>query len=1071
MKKKSVLLLSLIAFSLLGCGEVSSDGTDSSSSSSSPITDKATGSDSSVSTDPVSSGKSDVIPDSSASESSSESSSEIIDQNLWPDAVQDSMREHLDNRVIPYISLGVSPSKINTPTWDAASSTLTLMGGTTETGLSETQLSAAKGVYERASWTASVVDSTMVATNPEGDISVKFYVDEGIIYLDATYTELFDPDKVDSYPASLVSDMDANLGNHASDIPFVYLGTANPTGEASVGSYIITGGVWNDDILSLATSAFSKANKTIENDANHWSYSSASEGGISTFTASATLADETKLKVTITSVKFSDTSSKMITRMVILYTPPFEPTTTGSWSKDITNVFTNTFDGHSIPWFYTGSQAYLDYNSDTVATLLGTTGTWNDQIFTLAKDACDKENETITDEAFKWTYTSSDTGSSSRMAMWTFSRTCEDGCLLKFTVENYSTNENYGNKALIYVYYTKKYSAPDKADWTDATKSLIASHLDGATIPYLYLNTTSESASWDEATSTLTITGATFYETVFNGAASVFTESDGWTGELKTITEMVWSSAVTYKVYEATKVLDADEGTKLIVTVDSTGHYTSGQAGNCVMKIKYDRPFTVPSDITDWNDEITSFLKTNLAGHSIPFIYLNMPFDGITTGYSKWTRYTYLIGGTWDDAILTHANSQLTEAGWSDISINTTDSYLTADVTEEDGCVLYIRVYKDNTGTARIDLQMTEAFSTINTSWGDSIESDMKDCLNNNVIPFIQLGSPNMTVSTKKASKNYLTITTNVWSDTATANAKTALETAGWTALMNEYDSNYTDQLNAFKINDDGSALYLSLKNDAGSTLSIFYFPAETFSDDKKTDWSDTEKTYIGTVTEGHSAYVPYLYMGDGAYTTGTDEDKIVGTTLSPVSVLKYYSSLKAAGYTKFGFSVSSSGTKLMAGYTDSDSNEVYLEVGYDYDDYGNKVNALTMSYKSVFTIPGADDAKWSDAITSKVTSCLGEGETLPYVYLGTLNPKSKLSSDNSKLEIYSNAWDDRIVDLAYTAFSTSDDGWTVVKDLYDNQVIASKTTASGKIVKVVVSKHVEDGSSLESAYIEVFVK
>ncbi len=1060
MKKKSVLLLSLVAFSLLGCGEVKSDDKDSSASSS-PVTDKISDSDSSASTEPVSS-------DSSASESSgSESSSEA--EVLWPEDVQASMREHLDNRVVPYISLGISPSKINTPTWDAATTTLTIMGGTIEGDLSESQLTEAATVYNAASWTANVVDSTMVATNADGDLTVTFYADDGIIYLDVTYDELFDPDKASAYPSSLISDMDANLGNHAADIPFVYLGTANPTGEAGNGTYVITGGVWNSDVISLATLAFTNANKSIENAENHWSFSSSSEGSVSTFVASATLSDDTKLKVTISSVKYSDTSSKMITRMVISYTPPFVPTTTGSWSKDISNVFAKTFDGHSIPWFYTGCQAYLDYNSDNVATILGTVGTWNEQIFDLAKAAVDKENETITVEANKWTYTNSDTASSSGAAMWTFTRTCEDGCLIKFTVENYSTNENYGNKALIYVYYTKKYSAPDKSDWTDATKELINTNLGGATIPYLYLNTTSESASWDDASSTLTITGATFYETVFNGAASVFSTSDGWTGELKTVTETVWGSEITYKIYETTKVLDATKGTKLIVTVDSTGHYKTGQAGNCVMTIQYVKPYEVPAGVTDWNDELTSFLKSNLAGHTVPFIYLNMPFDGLTTGSSKWTG-TYIIGGAWDDGIFTHANTQLTADGWSDIETDTSNVRLTATKTEDDGCVIYLRLYKTNTGSARLEFSITEHFSDINTAWTEEAIYDMQLCLGGNTIPFIQLGSPNLTCSANR-KKNYLSIMTSVWSETATANAKTALDAAGWVTLMNEYDSSYTDQLNAFKLNADGSALYLSLKDDGGAYLTIYYYSAETLAADHKTDWSDTEKAYLNKVTENHSSYVPYLYMGDGAYTTRDSEDKVVGTTLSPISVLKYYSTLKSAGYSKFGFSVSTSGVKLMAGYTDNDSNEVYLEVGYDYDDDGERVTSLTVSYKSVFTIPSAEDSKWSDSITAKVTSLLGEGETLPYVYLGTMNPKATLSSDGSKLEIYSNAWDDRIVDLAYTAFSTSSDEWTVVKDLYDNQVIASRKTTSGKIIKVVVSKHTADGSSLESAYIEVYVK
>ncbi len=1073
MKKKSILLLSLVAFSLLGCNEVKSSDT-TTPSSSSPSTEKSesTGAVSTAST-PISQDTTSDVDSSSSSESTSESTSEDVTA-LWPDTVKDSMREHLGGQVVPYVNMGLSPSKINTPTWEVGTSTLTVMGGVIDTGLTETQLSDAKDIYEKASWTATVDNGVMTAVNAAGDITVKYYADDGIVYLDCTYKEVFDPDAASAFPADLIAEMNTYLGNHASDVPYVYLGTANPQGTVGEGTYTITGGEWNDDIILLATTAYSKANKLIADEAYRWSCYSSSESNTSYFIATVTLSDGTKLKVTITSERLSEYSTRMLAKMIIAYTPPFVPTDTGSWRKDISNVFTNTFDGHAIPWFYTGSEAYLNYSSDSVATIQGTTGTWDDQIFTLAKAAVDKENESITVDANKWTYTSSDNGSSSGLAMWTFTRTCEDGCILKFTVENYSTNENYGNKALIYVYYTKKYSAPINSGWSDDTKAAIKTYLDDAEIPYVYLGTTSETAAWDKSSSTLTITGSTFYETVLNGAASVFTSAAGWTSDgVKTVTEEgLWGSVLTYKNFVATKVVDATLGSKLIVTVDSSAHYTNGQGGNCVMKIKYEKPYTVPTGVTDWDDDIVKpFLKEHLAGHTIPWIYLNMDSADITTGYSKWTG-TYLVGGDWDTGIITHATTQLTADKWSDITPNSDNTSLTASKTEDDGCYISLRLYKTNMGKARIDLYFTEAFSTLTTSWDDSVIADMKTCLNNNVIPFVQLGSPNLTTSPNK-KKNYITIYSTVWSDTATSAAKTALADAGWETLMNEYDSDYKDQLNAFKINDDGSALYLCLRDTGGAELNVYYFAAETLAADKKSDWSDDEKTYLNKLTDSHASYVPYIYMGEGSYTLGTDDDVITGTLLSPISVLKYYTTLKAAGYTKFGFKVSNSATKLMAGYTDSDSNEVYLEVGNGYDNSGNKVNSLTVSFKSVYNPPSAENSKWSDTVTSKITEALGEGETLPYVYLGSSNPKAKLttSGDESVLDIYSNAWNDAIVDSAYTAFSSSSDGWTVVKDLYDNQVIASRKTTGGKILKVVVYKEVSSESSLEAAHLKVFIK
>ncbi len=1073
MKKRNLLLLSLISLTLVGCNDTS-NSTKSTASKSEKTSEKqsvtakkdsAKNSETSSSTKPSSTSKeTDDI------QSESKSSKDDEDDSLWPDIVKDTMKEYLDNRILPYINLGISPSKIQAPTWSAETSTLTIMGGYRDTELSQIQLNDAKDTYEKALWEVALDTTSMTATNPDKDITVKYYVNGGIIYLDATYKEKFNPTVVSSYPNDLLTDMNNNLGNHALDIPFVYLGTKYPVGEAGEGFYTITGGEWNDEIITLANTAFINANKSISNDDNKWSYSSSNDSGKSSFTASVVLSDDTKFKISINEVNYSETSSKKIAKMIITYTPPFVPTTTGSWSNDITNVFNNNFHGHSIPWFYIGSQAYLNYSSEKVATILSTTGTWNDQIFTLAKDACDKENQTITNVDNKWTYKSSDTGSNIGLTMWTFTRTLEDGCLLKFTVENYSLVESYGNKALIYVYYTSKYQAPANADWSNDTKTKINEHLDNATIPYLYLGTTNETSSWDDSTSTLTITGSDFYETLFTGAKSVFTSALGWTGSIKTVTDTnVFGQEYSWTVYEASKVIDATIGTKLIVTVDSTYHYSNMQAGNCVMKIKYEKPFTVPNNITSWDDNTFSFLKSSLAGHTIPWIYLNS--STVSTSYSKWTKVTSLTGGLWDDGILTHANAQLTSDNWENIQVN--NSILTSNKTEDDGCQLSLKLCKDNSGKAKIEITFIEAWSEINTSWSDSLITDMKECLNDNVIPFIQLGSPSLTVSNKNVKNNYITITSNVWSDTATSKAKSVLDNEeGWETIMNVYDKSYQDQLNAFKFTADGSAIYLSLyKTNTGCQLYIAYYKAETISADAKTSWNDKETAFLNDLTDGNASYVPYLYIGDGDYTLDSDNDRILGTGHSPLSILKYYSKLKSLGYTSFGFKFSTSYTKLMAGYKDTSGNEIYLETDFTYDDSGNKITTLTISYKSSFNIPDSENSKWKDNVKSQISDYLGENETIPYIYLGTLNPKTKLASDNSKLEIYSNVWYDEIIDLAYTAFTSSSDSWTVVKDLYDNQVIASRKTSDNKVIKVVVKKHVDDSTNSESAYIEIYCK
>ena len=95
MKKKSVLLLSLVTLSLMGCGEKTSVATEPKTSTSTPISDSASDSAS----DEAISDDSEVISDSSEPEPEPDSdSSSEEESSLWPENVQEAMKTYLADR-------------------------------------------------------------------------------------------------------------------------------------------------------------------------------------------------------------------------------------------------------------------------------------------------------------------------------------------------------------------------------------------------------------------------------------------------------------------------------------------------------------------------------------------------------------------------------------------------------------------------------------------------------------------------------------------------------------------------------------------------------------------------------------------------------------------------------------------------------------------------------------------------------------------------------------------------------------------------------------------------------------
>ena len=579
MKKKKLLVLSLLALSLAGCGSTSNSINSAASVSNAPSTKE----NSSTPSTTVKPNTDTNLTTDSTSTSTDTTKTDKYENSLWPNSTKDLMVQYLNGYIIPYVNLGTSPSKVYS-SWNSYNSILKIMGGTK--GELSSILDNAETVYTEYEWSVTKTSEKITAINKDGDITVEVFSDENIFYLTAKYEEVFNPNNASSWSQTLLSNMDYEMYNHGLDIPFVYLGTSNATGSMDNGTYTIIGGNWNDEILNLATRAFDKANVSIKSNSNKWQISSGTNSLGNTFKANVKLADGTKFDITIEAYQLEDeensesSNTKKIARMVIEYTEPFIIPNDGIWPTAVSDIFDNNFDTHSIPYFYCGTisrNLVLGHYTKKTAYIYGRKGTWNNQVLSLVENALDAENNSIEKESEKWSH-NRETSVNTNLIQVVATREFSDGCSLKFTVGNYGSNDNY---AEIHIDFNEKYKVPEGADWSDTTKQNFLTYFgDKNIIPYVYLGTTNETCSWNASESTLTITGAEYYESVKKGADSVFSEENGWSNSIKSVETL---TGYTYQVTEYSKTIN---NKVFEIIVDGTSHYTNSTSGNCVMKIK-----------------------------------------------------------------------------------------------------------------------------------------------------------------------------------------------------------------------------------------------------------------------------------------------------------------------------------------------------------------------------------------------------------------------------------------------------------------------------------------------------
>ncbi len=1040
MKKINLLILPLLALSIAGCTRNTSSTSENSSET--PLTEKMPDSSSSASSSSALESSSPISSsESSSSEESTSSSSSVDPYSLgWNKTVTDAMLKYLNGTVLPFTSLGTN--KYVTAEYKVSYSDYGVLSivGDKEWDATSTSSTAATA-YTAAGWTIGTNSANaFTATDPTGKISVSFekvsYSDSSIV-IKASYDEDYD---LQNATGVWDSDLSKTITDTFSQsVPYVYLGTKNPTVNTTSSystslSMTIYGGKWNAAVINDAKTTLTAAGYTIDTT------NSTAEKLIATGKAG-----NSNDEFTITIDKTGYTAEKI--EMVISMREAYDPSSFTAWPQDVLDAFNSYLGGHALPVTYLGTKTPTTYNYPSLNELDirgGGSNTWNDSVLTTAKTNWVAEGWTI----------SEDSSSSSYSPSVTFTKEYADKCKIKAKI---SRSTSYGT--VIESYFTEGIIVPESCtDWTEDTQTKMTTNFNGVKLPYVYLNTTAETAVWDAATSTMTITGGDYKSPLLNMVNDKYsseTDSEGnaiWTTSLST-----YSGTVTMK------------GTLSGCYFDITFKKNTNDMAE--MTIIYTAPYSVPENATDWEQSVKDQFNKYLDGHIIPYVYLRTLTP--TCSYSSYYNSITIQGGIWDDKMIDEAKKAFTADNWEDIEVadatSSTSKTLTCSKDFGDGCSLSVKLdrYSIYSMNAELVVEYTESYDEAHapTEWSATTKQAMSAQKFGIELPYVYLGTKmdKGTYSSTSYSSNVsgkLEISGASWSDKIISNAKTTFETDGWSAIESKND--YGKLLLAYKevsttVGETTTKTFYTVVIKRASSVGEpqLYAWRSTAKDYSSTaTWDETAKNKIQKYIHSTSYMLPNIDFGS-TLTYSTDSGDYLQIkndhAMTHNQVIEVYKAMKAdtsEGTWDIAIMDSSNDLKIIATKKMADKSKIKI----DFDTYSD-YSRMNIYYFAPF-VPSSDVTGWTNA-TKKIMKNKFDGYVVPYFYIGSDNPT--VTSYSGYITLRGNVWDDEIYTNIRTALSAEkdeegNDVWDFAFDYsssYTTYFVATREFSNGKHMTV----------------------
>lgn len=526
------------------------------------------------------------------------------------------------------------------------------------------------------------------------------------------------------------------------------------------------------------------------------------------------------------------------------------------------------------------------------------------------------------------------------------------------------------------VYYTEPYDETTLTDWPSDIQQVFDSKLHKHVIPYVYLGTTNlaSSTAVSNGVLTLKITGqnGNWNEKIATNAETIY-KAAGWDEPKMTTNSYssVFESSITLSdgcainvVIKSSSTTVTDYKTTLCTVTFTEGYYAEGY--------------------TSWDYEFDSY-KSQFHDHDIPAIYLGTSTPTYSDYISSSNRLL-VKGAAWNDQVTTDAKALLEKDDtWKvePATINNKDGIL-AYKSYGDGCRVQFTVGPNGTSStavAQMAIHYEYPFKsgTKITDWPTDVKTEMTDKLSM-VIPFVDLNSDTPETTWSDQNKA-LTITgKSTFTSNITEQAVAAFTADKWevTDVMTADGM----EMSATKTLTNGDILTATIDAKTSLTAPVEMkvkldeaFNAPTSS----IGWPSDIETSMKDHFNGY--VLPYTYLGTkfpyANYSNSTLH--IFGKNWDDSILTQFASVMATDTVLTWEIKDGTNGEKIATATNDADGT-AFTATAFKNTDGSAKI---TVKMTEIFKVV---KGTWSSTILASMNKNF-ENHTIPYLYLGTLNP------------------------------------------------------------------------------------
>lgn len=785
----------------------------------------------------------------------------------WDDGVQSDMTG-LFGEVTDYVYLGLAY-----PTSEVSNSSTTgysvqIFGGKwNDSILTDAMSWKAKGFTV----SIDVNNNTVVATKKtaDGKYFYTYKVDKyGVaslgekIRLTITKSDVFNPSIASEWTQDIKTCLTTNLNGHENDVPFVYLGTTEPSYsyDDTTKTIKLVGGTWDEAILTNADASYTSSSgwtSTLDKDEE-------------TFTATKTFSDcNCVITINISHARPSSTYDYPLMTITIdkgIYIPAG----LDDWDAATKTFVAQYFPSLNLPYVYlnlktsatdTGFKETTAINGGVVSI---TGGEYIEKIKDNMKAsfAADVDAEGNA----KWTLTEKQI-----VPYLSYEHLEADGSIIQVnltTIQETTDDENETPKTLARIEITTfaAYSVPENGAYDSDLKAEMNKDLHGHEIPYVYLYTSKENYYWYGNLNTLQVWGGKFFKAMIPAAESSFKSKN-------------WETKVSDDGNSLTATFEETDGCEFTVKLyDNEGVPT--------MEIVYDEPyFDKDNQPKSWNSDTTSYMsskfKVGTATEEITFPYVYL---GTTSESSRYSSNTLTITGqVWSSQIIEDAKATYKAAGWAvyDATYEGKAALIMSKEGEKSGAKTgnnyIVTIYRLNGNPCmkikneKTALQSGGKYNPVSTAtkWDDSIVNEIKSHNGNyDDIPYIDLGSDSITTDDTnegffrlQAGVNFSFMTRKLKAyDQLLAHDNTDGVTNKYNPVITLASSGTNFSVSGKYERTDGSSVYIEIDGNSSKSWLDIYYSAPFDPTAVGNAWSDkiikTFKKYFD------NNVIPYLYLG-----------------------------------------------------------------------------------------------------------------------------------------------------------------------------------------------------------------